>query len=163
MHSRKFIPLGRLREWRRTKSETIVAVNGCFDVLHLGHVRLLQKAAEFGIVVVGINSDESVRRLKGEGRPINCASDRAVILEALEAVSAVTIFEEDTATQFLAAVVPDIWIKGSDYTRQTVNQRELAAVENVYGELRFVDLVHGHSTTRIINSLQQSVPATNCA
>lgn len=135
-----------------------MVVNGCFDVLHIGHIRLLQQAGSLGRLIVGINSDESVRRLKGEGRPINCANDRAAILEALECVSAVTIFEEDTATQFLAAAIPDIWVKGSDYTRQTVNQRELAAVENVYGQVRFVDLVPGHSSTRIINALQETVP-----
>ena len=126
-------------------------------MLHIGHLRLLETASELGILIVGINGDESVRRLKGNGRPLNSAADRAALIGALERVSAVTTFEEDTAVQFLAAVVPDIWVKGSDYTRETVNQRELAAVENVYGKVHFVDLLSGHSSTRIINALQQAV------
>jgi D-beta-D-heptose 7-phosphate kinase/D-beta-D-heptose 1-phosphate adenosyltransferase len=123
--------------------------NGCFDLLHPGHVRLLAAArAACDRLVLGLNSDESVRRLKGEGRPVQPVAARAEVLAALEAVDLVVVFEEDTPLKLIERVKPTVLVKGGDYTRETVVGHEI--VEALGGEILLIDLVPGHSTTSMV-------------
>lgn len=111
-----------------TKSEgkTVVFTNGCFDILHVGHIRYLQAARTMGdVLVVGVNTDESVRRLKGPGRPINTARDRAEVLAALECVDYVTLFGEDTPVELIRAIRPDVDVKGGDYVIEDMPEAEV--------------------------------------
>src|SRR2546430_3550280 len=114
----------------RSAGKKIVATNGCFDLLHVGHVRYLQAARALGdVLVVGINGDRSVHELKGAGRPITTQSDRAEILAALACVDLVTVFPEIRATNFLAAVRPAVYVKGGDYTTRTLDKEEVAILK----------------------------------
>lgn len=142
----------RMREVREA-GRSIVFTNGCFDVLHAGHVHSLGRCAELGdFVVVGLNSDASVTRLKGPGRPINRAEDRADVLLALKAVDAVVIFEEDTPEEIIRLVRPDILVKGADYAgKEVVGQ---TFVESLGGRVELVAFKTGLSTTGIINKLK---------
>ncbi len=147
---------------RRAVGERIVFTNGCFDLLHPGHVRLLRQAAALGdFLVVGLNSDASVARLKGPGRPINPAEARAEVLSALEAVSAVTIFDEDTPLDLIKAVRPDVLVKGGDYRPDEVVGR--AEVEGAGGRLVLVPLVEGHSTTTLMRRASERAIAPHAA
>jgi D-beta-D-heptose 7-phosphate kinase / D-beta-D-heptose 1-phosphate adenosyltransferase len=147
---------------RRAAGERIVFTNGCFDVLHPGHVRLLRQAAAQGnFLVVGLNSDESVTRLKGPGRPINPAEARAEVLSALEPVSAVTIFDEDTPLDLINAIRPDVLVKGGDYRPDEVVGR--AEVEGAGGRLVIIPLVEGHSTTTLLRRASERAIATHAA
>jgi D-beta-D-heptose 7-phosphate kinase/D-beta-D-heptose 1-phosphate adenosyltransferase len=138
----------RLAEWRRAKLR-IGFTNGCFDLLHRGHTRLLAEArSACDRLVVGLNSDASVTRLKGEGRPIQDIASRADVLAALEAVDLVVVFEEDTPLELIREVQPAVLVKGSDYTRDKVVGREI--VEANGGEVVLVDLVPGQSTTSMV-------------
>jgi len=135
---------------RRLAGQKIVFTNGCFDLLHPGHVRLLRQAADQGdYLVVGLNSDASVRRLKGPSRPINASEARAEVLSALEAVDAVTIFDEDTPLDLIATLRPDVLVKGGDYRPEEVVGR--AEVEAAGGRLLLIPLVEGHSTTGLVH------------
>jgi D-beta-D-heptose 7-phosphate kinase/D-beta-D-heptose 1-phosphate adenosyltransferase len=137
-----------LAEWRRAKLR-IGFTNGCFDLLHRGHVKLMAEArAACDRLVVGLNSDASVRRLKGPERPIQDVASRAEVLAALEAVDLVVVFEEDTPLELIKQVRPTVLIKGGDYTREQVVGHEV--VEAAGGEVLLIDLVPGHSTTRIV-------------
>ncbi len=135
---------------RRLKNEgkRIVFTNGCFDILHLGHVKYLEKAKSFGdVLIVGVNSDASVRRLKGEERPVNPENDRAYLLAALDAVDFVTVFDEDTPYELIKVVEPDVLVKGGDYEGKEVVGSDIAK------EVRLVDFVEGKSTTKIIEKI----------
>ncbi len=126
-------------------NKKVVFTNGCFDILHVGHVKYLEVAKSFGdILIVGLNSDASVKRLKGESRPINQSEDRAYILSAIEAVSYVVEFEEDTPYELISAIKPDVLVKGGDYKDKVVVGSDVAK------EVRLVDFVDGKSTTKII-------------
>jgi rfaE bifunctional protein nucleotidyltransferase chain/domain len=153
----KIIPWEHLAQWRaavRASRRTLVVTNGCFDLLHRGHVTYLEQARNLGdALLVGLNSDESVRQLKGPGRPLNSQQDRAAVLAALESVSGVCIFEETTATRFLAAAQPDIYVKGGDYTLATLNQDERRVVEQAGGKIFIFPLVPGKSTTALLQKL----------
>ena len=130
----------------------IILANGCFDVLHVGHVRYLAGARELGdVLVVGINSDEQVIRLKGPGRPILPAQERAELIAALESVDYVTIFDEPTVTQLLLALTPDVHAKGTDYTEETVPER--AVVRSYGGRVAIVGDPKDHSTSAILTRL----------
>lgn len=159
----KIVSWGELPQWRerqRKEGRTVVATNGCFDLLHLGHATYLEAARSLGdVLVVGINSDTSVRALKGPSRPVNPESDRAALVAALGSVDAVCIFEDVSARAFLERVRPDIWAKGADYTLETVNGQERAVVEQAGGRIAFVDLVPGRSTTRTLQRLSTQPPA----
>ena len=134
---------------RKEAGQRIVFTNGCFDLIHPGHVRLLRQSAALGdYLVVGLNSDESVRRLKGPTRPLNAEDARAEVMSALEAVDAVTIFDEDTPLELINAILPDVLVKGGDYAPHEVVGRE--EVEASGGTLVLIPVVEGHSTTGIV-------------
>jgi rfaE bifunctional protein nucleotidyltransferase chain/domain len=140
----------RVQEWRRA-GEHIVLANGNFDLLHVGHVRYLQAAKELGgKLVVAINSDESVRRLKGEGRPIMPAEERAEIVAALGDVDAVVIFPELDVRALIQEIRPDIQAKGTDYTEDTVPERD--TVKEYGGRVAIVGDAKNHSTSEILRS-----------
>ena len=135
-----------------SKNKTIVFTNGCFDILHRGHVTYLNEAKKLGdLLVVGLNSDASVKRLKGETRPVNSEQDRKFVLQNLKSVDFVEIFEDDTPLELIKAIMPNILVKGGDWkVEQIVGSREVIDNGgNVYS-LNFVD---GFSTTKIINSI----------
>ena len=136
----------------RAAGGKVVATGGCFDILHAGHVSLLRRARELGdVLVVCLNSDDSVRRLKGSGRPYTSAKDRAAILEALACVDAVVVFEEDTPAELLGRIRPDVWVKGGDYDPRSLPEAPL--VEGWGGRVEIVPYVAGRSTTRIVEEI----------
>jgi D-beta-D-heptose 7-phosphate kinase/D-beta-D-heptose 1-phosphate adenosyltransferase len=138
----------RLGEWRR-HGMRIGFTNGCFDLLHRGHIRLLAEArGACDVLIVGLNSDASTRRLKGNGRPINPAESRADVLAALEAVDLVVVFEEDTPLELIKLVRPNVLVKGADYAREEVVGHDV--VEDAGGQVILIDLVPGHSTTNMV-------------
>jgi D-beta-D-heptose 7-phosphate kinase/D-beta-D-heptose 1-phosphate adenosyltransferase len=140
-----------LADWRR-KGYTIVFTNGCFDLLHPGHVSLLHQARRLGHkLVVGLNTDASIKRLKGENRPILPGEDRGAVLSGLADVDLIVFFDEDTPLNLIRALKPDILVKGADYTLETVVGREI--VESYGGKVQLVDILEGHSTTRIAEKL----------
>jgi len=155
----KIIPWEKLPDWRaacRASGKRLVVTNGCFDLLHLGHVTYLENARNHGdALLVGVNADASVRQLKGPERPVNSEADRAAVLAALESVSAICIFTDRIATRFLAAAQPDIYVKGGDYTIETVNQEERRIVENGGGKIIIVPVVPGKSTTALLKKISQ--------
>jgi rfaE bifunctional protein nucleotidyltransferase chain/domain len=139
----------------RAAGKRIVATNGCFDLLHLGHVRYLQEGRARGdVLVVGLNGDESVRQLKGIGRPLNNAQARAEVLAALECVDLVTIFPEERATRFIEAAKPTIYVKGGDYNSETLNAEERAVLEKLGAKIDIVPFVNGYSTSRLLKQLR---------
>jgi rfaE bifunctional protein nucleotidyltransferase chain/domain len=130
--------------------------NGCFDLLHVGHIRYLQAARELGDALgVALNGDDSVRLLKGEGRPLNNEADRAEVLAALSCVDYITIFRNLRATRVIEIVRPSMYVKGGDYTTATLDAEERMALEKIGTEIRILPLVPGHSTSRLINLIQQ--------
>ena len=133
----------------RAAGARVVFTNGCFDILHAGHVRYLTAArAQGDVLILGLNSDASVRRLKGETRPVNSEADRAEVVGALASVDYVVIFGEDTAEELIAKVQPAVYAKGGDYTLETLPEARI--VESYGGEVAFIPLVEGKSTTNII-------------
>ena len=139
-----------LSEELKARGKKIIFTNGCFDILHAGHVRYLETAKSYGdILILGLNSDRSVTALKGEGRPINIQMDRAYILAALEAVDYVVVFDEDTPYDLIKAVKPHVLVKGGDYEGKDVVGQDIA------DELKLVQFVDGKSTTRTIEKIQQ--------
>ena len=155
----KIVSWDKLSEWRsavRTAGKRLVVTNGCFDLLHLGHVSYLETARNLGdALLVGVNSDAAVRQLKGPGRPVNAEGDRAAVLAALASVDGVCIFAEDTATRFLAAARPDIYAKGGDYTLDTLNQEERRTVEQAGGRIVIIPFVPDKSTTALLKKIMQ--------
>ncbi|WP_424980094.1 D-glycero-beta-D-manno-heptose 1-phosphate adenylyltransferase [Labedella populi] len=142
----------RLAE-ERGDGRRIVFTNGCFDVLHRGHTSYLRQAKALGdVLVVAINSDESVRRLKGPERPINTAADRASVLASLECVDLVTVFETDTPIPLLESLTPDVYVKGGDYSPEMLT--ETPVVRGYGGEVRIVDYVPSHSTTSMVERIR---------
>jgi rfaE bifunctional protein nucleotidyltransferase chain/domain len=130
--------------------------NGCFDLLHVGHVTYLEQARNHGdALLVGVNGDDAVRQLKGADRPVNEERDRAAILGALESVDGVCIFADKTATRFLAAAEPDVYIKGGDYTLETLNKDERRMVEQAGGEIVIIPFVPGKSTTALLRKISR--------
>ena len=139
----------------KRRGNKIVFTNGCFDILHAGHVRYLTAAKTFGdVLIVGLNSDESVRRLKGSSRPINSQLDRAEVLLGLKAVDHVIIFGEQTAEDLIARVKPTVYVKGGDYTLETLPEAKI--VQQFGGRVEFINLVAGHSTTNIVEKILEA-------
>ena len=140
----------------RAAGKKIVATNGCFDLLHVGHVRYLQAARARGdILVVGVNGDASVRQLKGPGRPLNSEKDRAEVLAALESVDLIAIFPEDRATRFIQSVAPDVYVKGGDYKAETLNSEERAVLEKLGTKIDIVPFEKGYSTSSLLEQLRK--------
>lgn len=138
----------------RKGGKRVVFTNGCFDILHAGHVRYLEKARALGdCLVLGLNSDTSVRRLKGPSRPVNREEDRAEVVGALKSVDYVTVFDEPTASELIALVKPAVYAKGGDYTLDTLPEAKI--VQSYGGKVAFIDLVEGRSTTNIIEKIKE--------
>ncbi|MBT5926947.1 MAG: adenylyltransferase/cytidyltransferase family protein [Verrucomicrobia bacterium] len=154
----KIISPEKLNDWRcevRGSGQQLVVTNGCFDILHAGHIRYLHSARSEGdLLLVGLNGDESIRQLKGDGRPINPETDRALLLAALECVSAVCVFPEKRATRFLTEAQPDIYVKGGDYTLETLDMDERQAVESANGRIVFIPFVTNRSTSDLITKIR---------
>lgn len=139
----------------RTRGKKIVATNGCFDLLHVGHVRYLEAARARGdCLIVGVNGDQSVRDLKGAGRPVNKENDRAEVVAALECVDLVVIFADLRATRFLEFASPDVYVKGGDYKTETLNAEERAALEKIGAKIEIVPLESGYSTSNLLEHLR---------
>jgi len=154
----KIVPEPEAAIIRKTyASQRIVFTNGCFDLLHVGHVRYLAAAKQLGdILVVGLNSDASVRLLKGPDRPINSESDRAEILAALTVVDHVVIFQEMRVTRLISSLQPNLYVKGGDYSVDSLPRDEVDAVRSVGAEIKIMPLVPGRSTTQLIEAIQKT-------
>lgn len=151
--ARKVLSRAEAAEWRGSVRGRLVFTNGVFDLLHPGHIDVLVGARRLGAaLVVGLNSDSSVRRLKGPDRPVRNEQDRSYVLAALQCVDAVTIFEEDTPLELIRALRPDVLVKGGDYSPATVVGA--ADVHGWGGETVIISLTPGHSTTRTIERLR---------
>ena len=143
-----------LSQFGRPRDLTLVFTNGCFDLLHPGHVEHLAQARALGdLLVVGLNSDDSVRRLKGARRPLVAEADRAAALAGLGSVDAVIVFDEDTPLELIEELLPDVLVKGGDYHLDGIVGREV--VEQAGGDVRVLHLVEGYSTTNILNRLKE--------
>ena len=155
----KIIPWAKLPEWRagfRATGRRLVVTNGCFDLLHPGHVTYLEQARNLGdALLLGLNGDGSVQQLKGAGRPVNSEADRAAVLAALESVNAVCIFAEKSAFRFLGVAQPDIYVKGGDYTLESLNQDERRVVEQAGGKIVIIPIVPGKSTTALLKKIAE--------
>jgi len=142
-------------EWKR-RGKTVVFTNGCYDILHPGHIRLLEQARSLGdVLILALNSDAGVGRLKGAGRPIVGERDRSALAAALAAVDAVTLFDEDTPRELIAAVLPDILVKGADWARWVAGREE---VEAAGGKVLTLALEPGYSTTGIVEAILSRKP-----
>ena len=150
----KIVSLDQLRtraEELRASGKKLVATNGCFDLLHAGHVRYLQAARAFGdALVVGVNGDDAARQLKGPGRPLNPERDRAEVLAALACVDWVTIFHDTRAVRFLESAAPAVYVKGGDYTIETLDKAERAALQKIGSDIRIIPFKKGYSTSGLI-------------
>lgn len=141
-----------LKQWRQSNFK-IVFTNGCFDILHRGHVEYLAKAASFGdVMILGLNSDKSVRSIKGPERPVQDERTRSMVMASLQFVSAVTLFNDDTPYELIKQVRPDFLVKGADYKPEDIVGYDIL-MENG-GAVKTIELVEGHSTTGIINKLK---------
>ncbi|MEO8595093.1 MAG: adenylyltransferase/cytidyltransferase family protein [Candidatus Solibacter sp.] len=141
--------------WKQ-QSQTVVFTNGCYDLLHPGHVRLLEQARSLGdILILALNTDASVRRMKGPSRPMIHENERAAMALALDAVDAVTLFDEDTPRELIAEVLPDVLIKGADWSHFIAGREE---VEAAGGRVLTVALEPGYSTSNLVESISQSPP-----
>jgi D-beta-D-heptose 7-phosphate kinase/D-beta-D-heptose 1-phosphate adenosyltransferase len=150
-HIKSFNQIEKISQKYKDSDKKVVFTNGCFDILHIGHVKYLEIAKSFGdVLILGLNADSSVKRLKGESRPINSEYDRAYILAALECVDYVVVFEEDTPYELIKAVKPNILVKGGDYEGKEVVGSDIA------DELRLVEFVDGKSTTNIIKKINSN-------
>lgn len=142
----------KLRAWRSAQ-KTIVFTNGCFDILHRGHVEYLAQAADLGdVLVVGLNTDASVKRLKGESRPVNDEQSRALLLSALQFVDAVVLFDDDTPYELIKQVQPDVLVKGNDYKPEEIVGYDIVTARG--GKILTINLVEGFSTTNIIKRMK---------
>lgn len=144
-----------LRQWRSQK-KTLAFTNGCFDLIHAGHIYSLIQGAKLGDkLLVGLNSDQSVRRLKGQGRPYQDQLSRAQVLAAIRYVDAVILFDEETPIQLLKYIRPDYWVKGKDYSSEQLEGKDF--VESYGGTVYLAELLEGHSTTKIIKKTQINI------
>ncbi|MDH5744924.1 MAG: D-glycero-beta-D-manno-heptose 1-phosphate adenylyltransferase, partial [Candidatus Aminicenantes bacterium] len=140
----------------KEKGRKIVWTNGCFDLLHGGHVRYLEQARQFGdVLIVGLNSDESVKRLKGSERPILKQKERAEILSALEFVDYILIFNEENVSYYLKQIKPDVYVKGGDYDIKRINQEEKKALLDYKATIKFIPFVKGYSSSDIIRKIKK--------
>ncbi|MEL6821918.1 MAG: D-glycero-beta-D-manno-heptose 1-phosphate adenylyltransferase [Calditrichota bacterium] len=148
--------IAELRKELAGDGKKVVFTNGCFDILHRGHIEYLQSAAALGdVLVIGLNDDASVRRLKSADRPIVQEEDRAFLLAALEMVDYVTLFSEDTPIDLINTLLPDVLVKGGDYTRATIVGAD--SVEAAGGEVAVIPFTPGRSTTGVIERIKQTL------
>ncbi len=151
--SSKIMTAEAAAEWRHTVRGALVFTNGVFDLLHPGHLDVLDRARREGsALVVGVNSDASVKRLKGPERPIRTSAERAIVLAGLEAVDAVVVFEQDTPFHLVQVIAPDVIVKGGDYSPETIVGADLVTARG--GRVVVIPLVDGHSTTSTIEKLR---------
>ena len=144
---------GQVRKWRK-EGRSLVFTNGCFDLLHAGHIRYLQTAAAFAdMLILGLNSDSSVRKLKGLNRPIMSQGDRALLLSAIEAIDCIVIFDEETPARLIETVLPDVLVKGGDYIAEDIVGYK-TVTENG-GRVEVVNYIEGKSTTGIVNLIME--------
>lgn len=144
----------QVKTWR-AKGETVVFTNGCFDLLHLGHVDYLEKARELGNhLVIGLNTDDSVSRFKGPERPLQDEQSRARILASLQFVDLVVFFNEDTPFDLISALIPNVLVKGSDYLAENIVGADV--VKKAGGVVKTIDFVPGYSTTRIVEKIKRT-------
>lgn len=142
----------QLAIWR-FKSKKIVFTNGCFDIIHLGHIDYLSKAKDFGdILIIGLNTDSSVRRIKGKGRPVTNEKSRSMILSSFRFIDAVILFDEDTPYNLIKQVQPDILIKGSDYKTEDIVGFDIVKAKG--GEVKTIDFLEGYSTSLILDKMK---------
>ena len=140
----------RLKE----QGKTIVTTNGCFDILHVGHVRYLEKTKTYAdVLIVALNSDKSVKSIKGDSRPINKEEDRAEVLSALRCVDYVVLFDEDSPIELLLQIKPDVYTKGADYTLETLPERDVVLRNSI--KVEFIEFVDGKSTTNVIKKISK--------
>lgn len=145
--------LPQVLEALRTQNTRVVLTNGCFDLLHIGHVRYLQAAKRMGThLIIGVNTDRSVKALKGPSRPLNSEMDRAEVLAALACTDFVTLFDQDTADALISTLQPDLYIKAGDYTLETLPERNTLIQLGI--EVAFMPFIQGHSTTGLIQRMQ---------
>ena len=143
-----------INQWKK-EGKKIVFTNGCFDIIHAGHVDYLEKAKALGdVLVVGLNSDESIRRIKGKDRPVNIQEHRKRVLEALKPVDLVIIFEEDTPERLIKEIKPDVLVKGGDWSIENIVGADF--VKSYGGEVKTIDFVYDISTTKIIEKARKS-------
>jgi rfaE bifunctional protein nucleotidyltransferase chain/domain len=149
------ISLKRKLAFWRFKNQSIIFSNGCFDILHLGHIDYLSKAADLGnVLIVGLNSDSSVKKIKGVNRPLNKETDRAILLASLGFIKAVVIFEEETPYELIKAVSPDVLVKGSDYDIDKIIGHDIVKTNG--GEIKTIDFLEGYSTSSLIKKIKSS-------
>lgn len=158
--SKKIMTLREAVAWRRRLADSgreLVVTNGCFDLLHRGHAEYLARACRHGdALLVAVNSDASVRTVKGPGRPVVNEKDRAYLLASLEAVDSVVVFNERQAINVFRAIVPDVYIKGGDYTEKTIDQDEYVVLKKLGCRFEFVPFIQGRSTTETIERMKES-------
>ncbi len=148
------IAVRQSQEWKEI-GQKIVFTNGCFDLLHQGHIAYLSQAKDLGgKLIIGLNSDSSIKRLKGDSRPINDESSRAIMLAALGFVDAIILFNEDTPLRLISTLLPDVLVKGGDYTKEQIVGAE--EVEQHGGEVRTIPFLDGFSSTRIIQKIKNT-------
>ena len=146
----------RLRAQWKAEGKKVVFTNGCYDLLHPGHIRLLERARSLGdLLVLALNTDASVARLKGPSRPLISQQDRAEAAAGLEAVDVVTFFDEDTPTELIAAVLPDVLVKGADWAHYIAGREE---VETAGGQVHALPLEPGYSTTGVVEEMMRRLP-----
>lgn len=151
--------LAQVSERLRADAKRLVFTNGCFDLLHVGHVRYLQSARQLGdALAIGINGDASVGALKGAGRPLNREGDRAAVIAALESVDYVVVFSDLRATSLLQQVRPAVYAKGGDYTPESLNPEERQVLDAIGAEIRIIPFESGYSTTSLIERMHTPPP-----
>ena len=153
----KILLLSEAKKWRSEialAGKKLVMTNGCFDILHKGHITYLAKARELGdFLILAINSDSSVRELKGPARPVTNEADRALILSSLVFIDSVVVFDTKRCDGIISEIKPDIYAKGADYNLQTMDKTEKAVLENIGCRIEFIAFVDGYSTTSIIRKM----------
>ncbi|QSR89160.1 adenylyltransferase/cytidyltransferase family protein [Methylacidiphilum caldifontis] len=152
-----FIPMEKVTDFRQfLEGKKVVVTNGCFDLFHFGHLALLNEARKLGdFLWVGINGDRSVKELKGNDRPFFSAWERAAIVGSLKAVDAVTVFSERRATKFLSLVKPVVYVKGADYSSESLNPEEKEVLVECQSQIKFIPLYPGRSTSGIVEMIQK--------
>jgi len=146
----------KIRKECRRKGKKVVFTNGCFDIIHVGHIRLLKEASKLGdVLIIGLNSDDSVRKIKGPARPINSLSDRAEVLSSIRYVDYIIAFEEETPRRLISLLLPDVLVKGGDYRKNEIVGADVVEAEG--GKVVTIPLVEGKSTTKLIERIRNRV------